>query len=210
MFFLAEHANACGDLIMLAHHTAHLMIRYVNEIIADLLKHVTDSQWRVREACCGAIADILRGRRWPELRDHIDTLWSKLFRALDDVKESVRIAAEAALKRIGKVTVGLCKAEAGSSGTEAVGKVLPVLINEGLLSSVKEIRAMALGVMLEVRFFLSSVVVTCFSCVCWFMCTHQYDQWVYYDTVVFVKVKLHLFLNFQVLIHALPVYVHTP
>jgi hypothetical protein len=52
--------------------------------------------------------------------------------------------------RIGKVTVGLCKAEAGSNGAEAVGKVLPVLIDEGLLSRVKEIRAIALGVMLEV------------------------------------------------------------
>jgi hypothetical protein len=81
--------------------------RYVNEIIADLLKHVTDSQWRVREACCGAIADILRGRRWPELRDHIAPLWSKLFRALDDVKESVRVAAEAALKRCVAVALPL-------------------------------------------------------------------------------------------------------
>lgn len=76
-------------------------------------------------------------------------MWSRLFRALDDVKESVRIAAQAACKRISKVTVALTKADNGPSGTEALGCVLPVLINEGLLCPVEDVRALGLGVMLE-------------------------------------------------------------
>jgi len=122
---------------------------YVHEILEDLLDHISDSQWRVRESSCAAIGDILRGRRWPDLRNHLHLLWSRLFRALDDVKESVRVAAASASKRIAKVTVGLCKADTGTSGEEAIGCVLPILIEEGLLSRVDGVRGLALGVMIE-------------------------------------------------------------
>jgi proteasome component ECM29 len=158
----------------------------VDVIIKDLLVHITNGQWRVRESSCAAIGDILRGRRWPELRDHLAQLWSRLFRALDDVKESVRVAAAGACKRISKVTVVLCKAEAGTSGAEAIGSVLPVLINEGLLSSVNDVRALGLGVMLELAKVRVSVFVPHF-------CASSNWRYIYsYVSVVCVCLLLYL------------------
>lgn len=49
--------------------------KYLKEIIDDLLKNVSAKQWRTRESCCGAIADVLRGRRWDEIGEFMVRLW---------------------------------------------------------------------------------------------------------------------------------------
>ena len=123
--------------------------QYIFAILDDLCKSITNGQWRIREACCGAISDLLRGRRWPHLKKHIVLLWEMLFRALDDVKESVRLAAFSACKRLGKTTITLCSAEDGDNSKEAVAAALPCLINTGLLSQVDEVRNFSMGVMIE-------------------------------------------------------------
>ena len=44
--------------------------KYLMEIIHELQTNLTSNQWRVRESCCGAIQDIVRGRTFtgPELQ----------------------------------------------------------------------------------------------------------------------------------------------
>jgi proteasome component ECM29 len=56
-------------------------------------KQLTSNQWRVRESCCLALQDLLRGRTLESALDSVPELWHKLFRVMDDIKESVRIAA---------------------------------------------------------------------------------------------------------------------
>jgi proteasome component ECM29 len=46
--------------------------------------------WRNRQAAAAALADLLQGRRWGELAPYIPTLWTMTFRAMDDIKDSVR------------------------------------------------------------------------------------------------------------------------
>ena len=104
---------------------------FMAQIMAELLSNITSNQWRNREACCGAIADVLRGRRWNEVGEYLVELWQKCFRALDDVKESVRTAAQAACKRLGKLSVSLCSRDRGTMGAEAVHVILPCLIQDG-------------------------------------------------------------------------------
>eukprot|EP00039_Didymoeca_costata_P013908 m.217981 g.217981 ORF g.217981 m.217981 type:complete len:1891 (-) comp15896_c0_seq5:51-5723(-) len=122
---------------------------YINEILQDLLKNITGNQWRSREACCNAIADVLRGRRWEELEKYIVDLWQKCFRTIDDIKESVRKSGQAAIKRLSKVTIQFCARERGSQGEKAVSVVLPCLIHDGLLSGVDEIRMVSITVLIE-------------------------------------------------------------
>jgi hypothetical protein len=45
-----------------------------------LLADMGGSQWRVREAAAAATADLLQGRRWPQLRPHFEQLWSMTLR----------------------------------------------------------------------------------------------------------------------------------
>src|SRR5690606_12210822 len=38
--------------------------KYFDEIMSDLLTSILDREWRVREASCAAIADIIQGRKF--------------------------------------------------------------------------------------------------------------------------------------------------
>lgn len=57
---------------------------------------------------------------------HQVDLWQKLFRALDDVKESVRIAALSAAKRLAKTTITMC-----SSASKTTTKSAPAAVGVG-------------------------------------------------------------------------------
>jgi proteasome component ECM29 len=119
-------------------------------IMADLLAHMGDKHWRVRESCCNALCDILSGRDWPILAPFLKDTWLMTFRALDDVKESVREAALGTCKKLGRVSILLCKQREDSTHARAAMAVLlPVLVDTGLLSSVDTVREASLGIMLE-------------------------------------------------------------
>ena len=36
--------------------------KYLMEIVHELQTNLTSNQWRVRESCCGALQDLVRGR----------------------------------------------------------------------------------------------------------------------------------------------------
>ena len=36
--------------------------KYLMEIVQELQTNLTSNQWRVRESCCGALQDLVRGR----------------------------------------------------------------------------------------------------------------------------------------------------
>ena len=50
-----------------------------------------------------ALADLLRGRTLENALDRMCPLWETLFRVVDDIKESVRKAAQSALRALSKV-----------------------------------------------------------------------------------------------------------
>lgn len=127
------------------------MNSYFPQILADLCKAMVDRQWRVRESACLAFAEALRGRVWEDLRGKMTELWTICFREIDDVKESVRTAAAAAAKRLAKTTMTFCNASnvGERNSSEAVAEVLPCLIHKGLLSRVDDVKALSLGVMID-------------------------------------------------------------
>jgi proteasome component ECM29 len=79
---------------------------YHKEILADLLVNLTAPQWRVRLSCCLALADFLRGGGSKCMSDSVDSfpsLWTQLFRVMDDVHEGTRQAAGNTAKVLSKV-----------------------------------------------------------------------------------------------------------
>lgn len=82
--------------------------KYQVEIVQDLLHNLTSVQWRTRESSCIALSDFLRGRPLDDVIDYLPKLWESCFRVLDDIKESVRKAAEVACRGLSKVGPVYC------------------------------------------------------------------------------------------------------
>lgn len=124
--------------------------KYMKEILADLLSNLTNVQWRVRESSCLAVNDLLRGRPLDDVVDSLPELWESCLRVRDDIKESVRNAADAACKTLSRASIKICDVNYGSIGQKATSLVLPCLLKNGLQSPVSEVRAIGLSTILKI------------------------------------------------------------
>ncbi|KAL1837813.1 hypothetical protein VTJ49DRAFT_3378 [Mycothermus thermophilus] len=66
---------------------------HFDSIMADLLRSILGREWRVREASCAAIADLIAGRPFPKYERYYKDIWTAALKVLDDVKATVRNAA---------------------------------------------------------------------------------------------------------------------
>ena len=70
---------------------------------------------------------------------------------MDDIKESVRVAATKTAQSLSRVSIKMCDSGTGSkSGEAAVKAILPPLLEKGLTSTVTEVRAICLVTMMKV------------------------------------------------------------
>jgi len=123
--------------------------KYLREIFTDLLGNLTNNQWRIRESSCLAINDLLRGRTLDVVTDLLPELWETLLRVRDDIKESVRKAADIAVKTLSRTSIKLSDTTYGKSAEKVTAAVLPALLGPGLSSPVAEVRAIALSTLLK-------------------------------------------------------------
>lgn len=125
---------------------------YIHDILRDLLQNCVDGQWRTREASCSALADVLPAREWEDVKDELKELWERCFRVLDDIKESVRKSAENFKKALSTLTLRLCDPSYTNRdhGRVALEIALPHLMSKGLVSSVKEVRAISLSMIQKI------------------------------------------------------------
>lgn len=123
---------------------------YLNEIIKDIACNLTSPQWRIRESCCLALSDLLRGRNIENIIDYFPELWEKCFRLRDDIKETVRNAANTALKTLSKICIKFCDANLGKSSEKMLTVILPVLVRSGLTSNLAEIREISLSTIVQI------------------------------------------------------------
>ncbi|KAL4235658.1 hypothetical protein ACF0H5_004053 [Mactra antiquata] len=124
--------------------------KYMNDILKDLLPNLTNNQWRVRESSCLAVNDLLRGRPLDDVVESLPELWESCLRVLDDIKESVRKAADLACKTLSRASIKICDVAYGKVGERATTVVLPCLLKFGLQSPVSEVRAIGLSTILKI------------------------------------------------------------
>ena len=115
---------------------------YLNEILEDLKNNMLSVLWRVRQSCCNAFCDLLKGGRNLEpIIAELGHFWSLLFKLVDDIKESVRNSAEMALKSLQRVTISYSSSVSSISTCEkTIRSVMPILVKTGLLSNLSEVR----------------------------------------------------------------------
>lgn len=115
---------------------------HFEEILADLLKSILGKEWRTRQACCAAIADLIQGREFVVYEAHLHDIWGAAFKVMDDIKGSVREAAFKLSMALSNILVR--QLEAGSSSKYAQGmlkQVLPFLLgSQGIESSAKDVQ----------------------------------------------------------------------
>ena len=126
---------------------------HFDAIMEDLLKSLLQGrEWRVRQASCAAIADLIQGRRPEKYAVYLDEIYTKAFKLLDDIKESVRVAA---LKLCQTITNSVIRT-LETSGTEKragplLNSAIPFLLSDkGLDSSVEDVRGYAIGALVQI------------------------------------------------------------
>ncbi|ORZ22637.1 armadillo-type protein [Absidia repens] len=126
--------------------------KYFDEIIDDVLKGLGNRQWRVREASCAAVTDLVQGRQLAQIEPHLESLWQMCFRALDDIKGSVRQAATQTCKQLTKLTVHYCDPSVVSTqdGAKVMDIVMPFLLHKGIVSDAEDVRKFSLDAVLRV------------------------------------------------------------
>jgi proteasome component ECM29 len=115
---------------------------YLKEILVDIEQNMLSNLWRIRESCCNALCDLLKGGRNLEaISGKFGIFWSLLFKLADDIKESVRGSAQIALKSLQRVTISYSSLVSSKNVCEStINSVLPILIVDGLQSSLNEVR----------------------------------------------------------------------
>ncbi|XP_038148704.1 proteasome adapter and scaffold protein ECM29 [Cyprinodon tularosa] len=126
-----------------------LVDKYLKEILQDVISNLTNNIWRVRESSCLALNDLIRGRQADNLIDYLAEIWETLFRVLDDIKESVRKAADLTLKTLSKVCIRMCEST-GSAAQKTVAVMLPTLLEKGIVSNVSEVRSLSIQTLVKI------------------------------------------------------------
>ncbi|KFH67585.1 hypothetical protein MVEG_06317 [Podila verticillata NRRL 6337] len=125
---------------------------YFDVIIKDLLDGMGARAWRTRESSCLAMADLLQGRSVEEIEKYLENIWTMSFRALDDIKESVRIAAFKTCRALTLMTVKYCdpKHVTVAEGQRVLDIMVPFLLTKGMLSSAEEVSKFSLTTILKI------------------------------------------------------------
>lgn len=118
---------------------------HFDAIIQDLLQSILGREWRVREASCAAISDLIQGRPFPQYEKYYRDIWTAALKVLDDVKGSVR---EAALRLCMALSNGLVRQlEEGNHAAAAramMKEAIPFLLSDkGVESSVQDVQVFA-------------------------------------------------------------------
>ncbi|XP_044479857.1 proteasome adapter and scaffold protein ECM29-like [Mangifera indica] len=124
---------------------------HLDLIFDDLLVQSGSRLWRSREASCLALADIIQGRKFCQVGKHLKKIWTAAFRAMDDVKETVRISGDKLCRSVTSLTIRLCDVTLTevSNASQAMEIVLPFLLAEGILSKVDSICKASIGVIMK-------------------------------------------------------------
>ncbi|KAM7200222.1 Proteasome stabiliser domain containing protein [Naviculisporaceae sp. PSN 640] len=118
---------------------------HFDAIMEDLLKSILGKEWRVREASCAAISDLVSGRPFEKYERYYKPIWAAALRVLDDVKGSVR---KAALHLCISLSTTLVRQLEDSGSTAAatamINEALPFLLSsKGMESGAEEVKGFA-------------------------------------------------------------------
>ena len=122
-------------------------------IMDDLLQSVVSGkEWRSREASCAAISDLVQGREVEKFEKYLDDIWKVAFKVLDDVKETVRLAAMKLCRTLTGMLIRNLEVGEGNTQRSAamLNHAMPFLLQQMDSGGAKEVQQYAIVTLLEV------------------------------------------------------------
>lgn len=125
---------------------------HFDAIMTDLLKSIHGKEWRVRQASCAAVADLIGGRPFQQYEKHYSEIWTKALKVLDDVKASVRESAmRLCMSMANTLTRQLEEGGVSASAKDMMASTLPFLLSDnGIESSVEEVKGFAITTVITI------------------------------------------------------------
>ena len=87
----------------------------------------------------------------PKVSKHLRKIWTTAFRAMDDIKETVRNAGDSLCRAVSSLTIRLCDVllTSTSDANETINIVLPYLLSEGILSKVSSVQKASISLVMK-------------------------------------------------------------
>ncbi|KAK2014510.1 proteasome component ECM29 [Colletotrichum eremochloae] len=125
---------------------------HFDAIMQDLLKNILGKEWRVRQASCGAISDLISGQPFDKYEKYYAEIWTAALKVLDDVKGSVRESALKLCMGLTNTIVRQLEEGGASSSAQAMLKqALRFLLSpSGLESGVEEVKMFSLKTIIDI------------------------------------------------------------
>ncbi|PSR77527.1 proteasome stabiliser-domain-containing protein [Coniella lustricola] len=125
---------------------------HFDAIITDLLKSIHGKEWRVRQASCAAVTDLISGRPFQQYEKYYAEIWTKALKVLDDVKASVRESAmRLCMGMANTLTRQLEEGGVSASAKDMMSSTLPFLLSDnGIESSVDEVKGFAITTVITI------------------------------------------------------------
>ncbi|KYQ93632.1 hypothetical protein DLAC_05014 [Tieghemostelium lacteum] len=144
--------NIMNSLVGTQSSQKDIMAKYFQPIIKDVLSGLSNNSWRVREASCGAIPDIVSNASVDDLLPHMEELFYLNFRTLDDIKESVRKASEISIKSLGSMSARLCDPTytTKSKAEKILSILLPFFLKGGIGNDSNDVKQFSIQQLVKI------------------------------------------------------------
>ncbi|KAJ2780504.1 proteasome component M29, partial [Coemansia javaensis] len=136
--------------------SSSIVERHWDGIIDECLRSMGQREWKDRESGCSALASAVSGADPGLVVPYLDRIWQMSFRALDDIKGSVRTAGLKTCQALASATVAWCTPQASPSTTArdaqaqaVVDAVVPFLVDKGVGSDAEDVRGFSMGLLLK-------------------------------------------------------------
>ncbi|KAL9646187.1 hypothetical protein ABK040_008060 [Willaertia magna] len=128
-----------------ANQQASMMItQYLPLIMKEVLNGLNQELWRIRESSCYAICDLISSgnRTLDEMAPFLKECFLRVWRVMDDIKDTCRKAASSAIQKLKNFVIKVCNPMYTSKReniSKALQIIIPLLLEQGLVFPFKDV-----------------------------------------------------------------------
>ncbi|KTW30115.1 hypothetical protein T552_00593 [Pneumocystis carinii B80] len=121
------------------------------DIMDRLLKGLGDQSWYIREASCNALADFLQTQTVESIESYLEDIIIMSFRAIDDIKETVRLAASSLCRCITSFIIKNIGYRNNKKSDQNIilEKSIPIFL-KSVISDIQEVKGYALDTLIKI------------------------------------------------------------
>lgn len=121
-------------------------------IFNECISGMGSMEWRVREASTCALHELLSQVEFAKFDSNLKEIWTMSFRAMDDIKASVRKQGEKLTRFLANSMIAKVSSSSGNSEVQStiLTQLIPFLLgNGGLLSDIEEVKTFAFETLMK-------------------------------------------------------------